>query len=394
MKRVLMIIDHGKLGGVEKASFNLIKIFEELKYEVKLVKLRKEEEEVIQYFNEVTLKSGGSRNKILRSFEEVILLKKLKKKYRPDIVISNGEYSTIINLLTFTKEKKIATVHSIKSIELKTQKMLGVFCKLGMKYFYKKLDKVVCISEGIKDDLVKNFKSIPQNKIEVIYNYHDLNIIETKAVEELEKEQLEIFDKNKVIVFLGRLSEEKNVENLINSFSKLDECMNLIFVIIGTGLESNKLKKRVKELRIEKKVIFLGEKRNPYKYLKKSKVLVLGSSYEGMPNVIIEAMALNLPILTANSSHGIWEAMSGDKQELKKLINSNQLILENGIIVENLFKNKEDRKLLEKNELKYSEYLNKLISMELKPNNKEKLKRFSYEIILKQYENLISGLKL
>ena len=110
--------------------------------------------------------------------------------------------------------------------------------------------------------------------------------------------------------------------------------VNLVFIGDGDNKVTKYISTQIKELNIEDSVFLLGRKNNPYKYIKASKVLALSSHYEGTPNVIVESIAVGIPIVSSYCTKGVIELMSlidYDEQ-------SENIILESGIVTPNLFK--------------------------------------------------------
>jgi glycosyltransferase involved in cell wall biosynthesis len=177
-----------------------------------------------------------------------------------------------------------------------------------------------------------------QNKLHVIYNPHDILAINEKAKEAISVDEEVIFA-NDVILFLGRLSYQKAPWHLIKSFRLLlNKNSNLKLVFIGDGdmnVEKH-CKDLVNQLQIEQSVFFLGRKSNPYKYLKKAKILALSSYYEGTPNVIVEAIVLEIPVVSSNCTNGIKELMSFELYEKQDQL----IITDSGIITPSFFEGK------------------------------------------------------
>jgi glycosyltransferase involved in cell wall biosynthesis len=113
--------------------------------------------------------------------------------------------------------------------------------------------------------------------------------------------------------------------------------VNLVFIGDGDDLLINYLLKLIRYYGLNKKVFFLGRKENPYMYLSKAKVLAITSHYEGTPNVIVEALALKIPVVSSNCTDGIGELMSL-KNDVER--SNDNIEVEGGIITPNLFKDK------------------------------------------------------
>ena len=117
----------------------------------------------------------------------------------------------------------------------------------------------------------------------------------------------EIFDGNreKTIVAVGRLTTQKNFSLLIDSFSEISkEFPDYKLLIYGTGPKENELKAMVKELSLENKVEFCGFVENIGSKIDKASLFVLSSNFEGMPNSLMEALALGIPCVATNCPCG------------------------------------------------------------------------------------------
>lgn len=109
------------------------------------------------------------------------------------------------------------------------------------------------------------------------------------------------------IIFVGRLTEQKNIMSLIEAFNLLCNKESYHLYICGDGEQKNKLTQLVKNYNLCDEITFLGYTENIYALMKASDLLVLPSKYEGMPNVIFEAMCLGLPSLVSNiEQHKRW----------------------------------------------------------------------------------------
>ena len=117
---------------------------------------------------------------------------------------------------------------------------------------------------------------------------------------------------------VGRLDRGKNHELMINAFFSLKNRNTQLF-IIGDGELKNKLQNQIKTLKLEEQVFLLGKKKNPYKYLSKADCFLFSSNHEGFPNVILEALACNLPIISTDCESGPREILSSNNKIIKTL---------------------------------------------------------------------------
>lgn len=163
-----------------------------------------------------------------------------------------------------------------------------------------KLDEVIAISK----DISKKFNAIYkcEKKTKIIYNYIDKEKVLVFAKEKITDLKL---SKDLNIVALGRLHPIKGYDRLINIFGKLKEekvLGNTKLFLIGDGPEKGRLVEQIKELNLEENIVLLGQKKNPYSYLKKADALILSSWSEAYPLVVVESLILNVPVISVEFS--------------------------------------------------------------------------------------------
>ena len=342
MKNILLVVPSGGVGGIERLAVNFYNYYKKIGHNVKVLKIIKLESDIVNFgahelfLSEVDFSEMSRFNKTLFYIKSPYNLRQIIKKLKIDVSIGFGDMPNIFSSLTFTNEYKIVSLHALKSVELSNNSFLSKSSRFCYKTTYYFIDKVVCISEAIKVDLIENcnFKYI--DKLTVIYNPHDLDYINASKEVEIESEiEKKIFEKP-TIVFLGRLTGQKSPWHLIKSFSLVKNFQQYNLVFIGDGVLEivNHLDILIRDLNLEQNIYFLGRKNNPYQYLKKAELLVLTSYYEGTPNVIVEAIACEIPIVSSNCTAGILELMSIKQRD--KI--GNFIYTESGIITPNFYK--------------------------------------------------------
>ena len=151
-----------------------------------------------------------------------------------------------------------------------------------------KADLVITPSMHLKE-VVKNW-GVLENNLQVIYNG-------TKIQPIIDKQENEVLH----FVTVGRLAPWKNIDKIIQAMALLnDKGFNFIFNNVGSSPIDEKLKKLVTDLKLEKKIFFLGQKNTDElnKIYLKSDIYIQASGYEGLPHVILEAINFNLSIIS------------------------------------------------------------------------------------------------
>lgn len=172
--------------------------------------------------------------------------------------------------------------------------------KMMYKFGYLPLDLLICQTEDMKAELLKNVPKLDNiTKVKVIPNPIDLGILnkETKSLPHIQGE---------FIVTAGRLIPEKGYDLLIKSFHLLkNEKPELKLVILGEGLERDNLHNLIEKYNLCSDVILMGFVTNVLDYFKAAEVCVVSSRVEGFPNVLLQMMAKNTKVVSTKCAGGI-----------------------------------------------------------------------------------------
>jgi len=164
-------------------------------------------------------------------------------------------------------------------------------------HFYDKFQKVICVSQVVKTNLIKSLTIDISSKLEVVHNVLDLEEIEIKS------KQKDIHWNPDIVQVLtvGRLSAEKGHADFLPVIRKLKQKkLKFKWWIIGDGKERPKIERIIQELNLSDYVEVLGKKENPFPYYKACDIYLQPSKYEGHCVSIIEAKYFNKPIVSNN----------------------------------------------------------------------------------------------
>ena len=264
--------------------------------------------------------------RLLRMFVLIYKLRRLKRKYKIDLTISFGEQPNIINILTRGKRKTILSVRSLLSKELviyPKMKILNWF----IKFWYNKANQIIVPSQLAAKDLIAHF-GIRADKLKVIYNYIDQEKISGLSSEPMDNIFHQELFQYPVLLNVGRITPAKGQWLLLIALKKIKQIHpNFKLVIIGEAEKEGDLRKvlfglaselglkvydcsREMEKSLGYDVFFLGFQVNPFKFMKRSKMFVFPSVFEGFPNSILEAMQCGLPVISADCLSGPREIMA------------------------------------------------------------------------------------
>jgi glycosyltransferase involved in cell wall biosynthesis len=232
-------------------------------------------------------------------------LARVYEKEKPDTVVSYIDHINIITVLAkrFSRTKPKLVLNTVNHTStIMKQHFRSRLQGLAITYLYPEADYIICLSKGVANDLVTEFR-IPQEKIRIIYGQVDIDCVSNQA-----KEEVDASNSNSrtmpVIVAMGRLQVQKGYPYLFKAFTQVAAEFPSRLVILGDGGERSNLEKLARQLGIERQVTFLGFQTNPFKYLARSDIFVLSSLWEGFALVIVEAMACGIPVISTRCPSG------------------------------------------------------------------------------------------
>lgn len=271
--------------------------------------------------NRLLLKRYRYRSK--RVFKS-IFLEKLSKLGKIDLIIDfDGGLKSILDNLK--AEKKIIWIHS--SIRKHKQDNKSKISRYGEEL--KKYDKIIAICKEMKEEIKELYPSL-SHKIEYIYNPLDCNNIIEQGNENIEKMtsyEKELIESDYFLAISRLDAVQKDFETLIEGYLILkNKGIKERLYIIGEGDGRVKIEKMIEEKNLGQDVILLGEKKNPYVWMKNSKLFIHSSRYEGLPTVLLEALMMDKFIVSSNCPTGPTEILTNPKVgELFNVGDANQL---------------------------------------------------------------------
>ena len=184
------------------------------------------------------------------------------------------------------------------------------FWDWAYRHLYKRADGVICLSDAMANDMVHKL-GIPANKTVRIYNP-----VEVQRVREMADVGGNPYSgAGPHLVAAGRLSQEKGFDVLIAAMPQvLKKFPGATLVILGEGQLKQQLIQQAQEVGLEQSVRLLGYQQNPWPYFRHADVFVLSSRFDGMPNAVLEALALGTRVVAADCPGGIREIQACDPE--------------------------------------------------------------------------------
>lgn len=335
--------------------------------------------------------SGGSNGikKAVNCINRIRILKKLKKDLAIDCSISFLYAPNFENVMSRNNEKTIVSLRNKYSVNYK-----GFKGKIN-SYTCKKADLSVALSKNVMYDQIVNYGT-PENKIITIYNPCNIELINEMAGEPVPDQMFmsirERFDR--VIINAGRLNGQKGQWHLIRSFKEvIKKHPSTALVILGEGELRPYLKSLIRDSGLSDNVFLLGFHPNPYPFLKKSDIFAFTSLYEGFGNILLEAMACGLPVISCDCDAGPRELMAPDS-DIRCFADHVQLE-QYGILTKVMdgTRYKADDPISEEEKM-FAEGINKMLDEEELLNHYslrsgKRIRDFSKEIIAEEWEKIL-----
>lgn len=180
-----------------------------------------------------------------------------------------------------------------------------------IRCFYRRADEIVGNSKGIIEDL-KTITGLPAARMTVIRNPVITDRMMALAAEPVDHPWFKA-DEPPVILGSGRLTRQKDFPTLIRAFANVRRRRPCRLVILGEGRDRAMLESLADELDVSKDMDLPGFVDNPYAYVAKSAVFALSSVWEGAPNVLVEALALETPSVATDCPSGPAEILAGGR---------------------------------------------------------------------------------
>lgn len=309
--RVAIVIDSLAGGGAEKVMLTLAEEMSKQSHHVTILSLSNRIEHELPSNIHVESLFNHKATKVDRLWRVKKSVEKLEAWFKQqsamfgefNLVLSNLDRSN--NLLAQSAIENVHyVIHSSIDAELSHQKKWNLFARFYLKKSKRRLSgkSLVCVSKGIEDEIFHGDVS-NNNTLRTIYNPINFSEIQKKA-------EIEIKDipEEPYIIHVGRFARVKRHDVLFSAFSRVPRPYKLVLLC-------NKTKKArlvAERFGIADRLVLPGFQKNPYNWIKHAKALVLSSDYEGLPTVLIEALALRVPVVSTDCTHGPKEILTGD----------------------------------------------------------------------------------
>ncbi len=288
MIRILYLITDLDIGGAEKNLYYLTSHLDKKKFSPRVISLQGEGEiaGLLKKEGIYVYPYGAKSKKNFTIFP--FHLFKVTRKFKPHILHTFLFHANFTGRIIGRLAGVPCIISSVRVME--KEKRWHIWLEGWSKNL---IDKEICVCRAVKD-FRKEEVGIREDKLAVIYNGLDPERI--KAVKPCSRKKLGVSEKTFLIGTVSRLEKQKGLPYLFEAMKILSrENPDVMLLILGKGEEAEKLKERVKEMKLENNIIFLGFRKDILPVIASLDLFVLSSLWEGFPNALLEAQALGIP---------------------------------------------------------------------------------------------------
>lgn len=241
----------------------------------------------------------------LSSVAELRFLRREIRRRRPRAVFAFG-YSTCALAVSATGGTPVVAGIRNSPLELQGRGVRAALKRAGVRRAVGRASRVVCISSGLAAEM-RERRWAPSERVAVVVNGVDLERVRRLAGHESTNLSLP----DRFVVTVGRLTPQKDIGLLLAAFARLAPDAGVHLVVVGEGPERQALAHQAAGLGLGQRVHFLGMLANPFPVVRRAAAFVLSSEYEGFGTVVVEAMALGVPVVAMDCPSGPREILDG-----------------------------------------------------------------------------------
>ena len=290
-------------GGAERAAVQILNGLDRTRWDRSIYLFRAEGPYLGQLSSEVRLQTGASTSRLGRWRE----LRRFIAATNPDLVVAFLSYFTVLSAVRaaltgakviFNQQTPMSAFLADADYEWRRPLRRRGFTAVT-RIGYAAADLVIATSRGVARDLGEAF-GVDPSRVRVVPNPVDVAAVQAAAAEPLEAADEQRW-RRPVIVAAGRLADAKNYPLLIEALALVRMQVPATLFVLGQGERADDLRRLAAERGLGDVIVWCGFQANPWKYMARADVFALTSRYEGFGNVVVEAMACGVPVVTTRS---------------------------------------------------------------------------------------------
>jgi glycosyltransferase involved in cell wall biosynthesis len=234
------------------------------------------------------------------------------RKAKPVVMLSAETPVNALAILAraitgFPKRLVVSERNHLSSVARHAQRPADRLRIALVRHMYPRADLVVAVSQSVGTDLIRAGR-LPPELVRTIHGMFDIDAI-IRESQSAPPEFFSLGGQSPVILSAGRLNPQKDQATLIRAFSMIRSSLPCRLLILGEGAERPRLQQLAQHLGVAQDVFMPGFVANPYACMAASAVFVLSSAWEGLPGVLIEALACGLPVVSTDCPGGSAEIL-------------------------------------------------------------------------------------
>lgn len=298
-KTVFFFLGSLKVGGTEVVAMRLQKKLSEKGYKIFYILLKDKVELPVECPPEMilNLKTENYRWDFFKVLFSIIGLWKYYQEYRPQRIVSFSSGLNVLLLVSFLPNLILTIDTNLFAVKS------NLYRRWVLKYigYFSNVKKVIVPSNGLRLAFKEYLPEKSYRKLITVFNPVEKIIINYK----------DPFPENEVsLVSIGRITKSKGFEQLIKCFAEAKFHTEVKLYLIGSGPIEEEIIQMINQLGVRDKIKMLGFQKFPGKYLKYADGLILNSDFESFGNVLIEALFLNIPVLSNDCDFGPREIIT------------------------------------------------------------------------------------
>jgi glycosyltransferase involved in cell wall biosynthesis len=310
--KIAIFVSFSGQGGVERMIINLCEGLLSLNCEVDLLPIKTQGE----YLDNIPPEVNIIKSRASCSYSSLPSLVKYLKRAQPTALLAAKDRANQVAILSrFFSPKStriVVRMGTTTSAALAGRSAIKKWLwYLPMRILYPLADEIIVISRGVAEDMAR-ITGMPVSKFKVVSN----PVISKEMMRSARVDTGHPwFSDNSLPIILGagRLTRQKDFATLMRAFARLHAKIPCRLVILGEGRDRFKLEALAARLGIARDVALPGFVENPYAFMTRASLFVLSSAWEGLGNVLIEAMSLGIPVVATDCPSGPREILANGR---------------------------------------------------------------------------------